>query len=262
MSSQPSLLQTPRSHSLSFYDRCSKSFTSFVAFHWTHSSTSVSLLYWVAQNWMQDLDVASPVLRERITFLDLLKALCLMQSRILLTSSGTPGSFLPASLLVSPHAVLVWQCLPAQVQNLDFSMFNRGACQPIFPVCQCFSEWQHIPLVYQPLPSVLYHLQTCNLSTDEDAQEYWFQYWYSTDNTTFEERIINPCQKSVSLSSSVFKRTLSLFSNIPIKKKKKKLTSYQSRVLYYESTRRDALIFTRILYSSTWHLSLLQRSLK
>ena len=48
-----SRLNSPTSLSLSLYVRCSDTRTIFVALHWTHSSMSMSLLYWGAQHQMQ-----------------------------------------------------------------------------------------------------------------------------------------------------------------------------------------------------------------
>lgn len=68
-------------------ERCSIPFTTSGATHWTLSIMSSCLLYWRAQNWKYSsrYDFTGAKYRGRVTSLELLAILHLMQSRILLT---------------------------------------------------------------------------------------------------------------------------------------------------------------------------------
>lgn len=65
-------LNSPSSFS---YERLSSPLTLILALCWTHSSVSMSLLYWRAQDWIEHCrwDLTSAEERRRVTSLDLLK---------------------------------------------------------------------------------------------------------------------------------------------------------------------------------------------
>lgn len=64
-------LSSPSCVSLSSKERCISPLVIFVALCWDHSCLPMSLLYWGAWKWVQPCRCVSPVLRGRITFLDL-----------------------------------------------------------------------------------------------------------------------------------------------------------------------------------------------
>jgi len=135
---------------------------------------SFSLLYRRAQTWPRDSrgDVTSAEWRGRITSLDLLATLDLMQPRIplpffaprpccwlmvKLVSTRTP-KFFPAKLLSSWASLSIYWCMDPSTQGsfLGAGLFishcwsSWGSFQLISPACPA-AEWQHDPLVYQLL---------------------------------------------------------------------------------------------------------------
>lgn len=166
--------------SLSSNDRCSNHLIIIMASHWTHSSMSMSLLHWGAQNWTQHSKCVSPVLNKReVSPLDLLAVLCLMQPRMLLSFFATRVyCWLPLNFLSTrTMCPFLRSCFPDEQASActgvqAYSSPDAGlclfphwtswhSCWPISPVCQGRSEWQHSHLVYQTLLPILYHPQTC-----------------------------------------------------------------------------------------------------
>jgi len=94
-----SRLNSPSTLSFCLYVRCSKPSVILMALSWPCPNMSMSLLYWGAQSWTQySRCLTSAEWRGRITSLDLLAALLLMQPRMLMKNcSGTVLQHFPSS---------------------------------------------------------------------------------------------------------------------------------------------------------------------
>ena len=122
-----SRLNSPRSLSLSLRNRCSSTFIMLMALCWRLYGISLSFLYWGGQKYPQHsrCGLTSAEQRGRITSLDLMATLPLMQPRIPLAflvarahcwltlnlvSTKSPSSF-STKLLPSWSAASIWGCL-------------------------------------------------------------------------------------------------------------------------------------------------------
>lgn len=84
-------LSSPSPFSLSSQEKYFCPLVVFVTLHWTFSSSSISPLYWGAQNWIQycRCDLTSDERRGRIASLDLWTMLLIMQPSMKLTFFAT-----------------------------------------------------------------------------------------------------------------------------------------------------------------------------
>ncbi|KAK4832903.1 hypothetical protein QYF61_026546 [Mycteria americana] len=152
-----SRLNNPNSLSQSAQERCSSPLIIFVALLWTHSNRSMSFLYWGPQTQMQypRWGLTRVEQRGRITSLDLLVTLLLMQPRIQLAfwaasahcrvllsflSTNTPKSFSSGRAALNPFSaqpVFVLGIVPTHVQDLALGpveLHEVHTCPPLKPV--------------------------------------------------------------------------------------------------------------------------------
>ncbi|KAK4831337.1 hypothetical protein QYF61_017468 [Mycteria americana] len=201
-----SRLNNPNSLSLSAQERCSSPLIIFVALLWTHSNRPMSFLCWGPQSGMQysvGWGLMRAGYRGRITSLDLLVTLLLMQPRIWLafwaasahcwlmlsfSSTNTPKSFSSGRAALNPFSaqpVFVLGIAPTHVQDLALGPVELHEVRtgpPLKPV--------RVPL--EGIPSLWHVNSTTQLGdigklaegalnptvhvADKDVKQRWFQY--------------------------------------------------------------------------------------
>lgn len=114
-------------------------------------------------------DMASPVLRrgKKITFLDLLTTLPNAAQH----TAGLLGCKDPEVLFCQPFPMLHW-CTGVILPGAGL---GPSLCSTPWDACkhQVFSEWQHSPLVYQPLLTLQHCLQICHGCTLSRSLGHW-----------------------------------------------------------------------------------------
>lgn len=164
-------LTNPSSFSLSSYIRCSSPLIIFIPLCCICSSMSMYFWSWGDKNWTQfpSCGFTSTELRGKITSLSLLEKIFLIQPKrlsVLFAAEAHCGSW-STCCPQGPSGPFLPNCFPASYSSLDEEFFispcwySWVSSLPISLACQDPSECCLNYVVYELLPLILYHPQTC-----------------------------------------------------------------------------------------------------